>query len=98
MKIFVAGAGGAIGRKLTPLLRAVGHTVVGATRSADKADAVRALGAEPVVVDVFDTEALARAVTAAARFVGANGAWLSRRATVLHQVAHGPLACLEGQA
>ena len=66
MKIFVAGAGGAIGRKLTPLLRAVGHTVVGATRSADKADAVRALGAEPVVVDVFDAEALARAVAAAA--------------------------------
>ena len=66
MKIFLAGAGGAIGRKLTPLLRAVGHTVVGTTRSADKADAVRALGAEPVVVDVFDAEALVRAVSAAA--------------------------------
>jgi nucleoside-diphosphate-sugar epimerase len=66
MKIFLAGAGGAIGRKLTPLLRAVGHTVVGTTRSADKADGVRALGAEPVVVDVFDAEALARAVSAAA--------------------------------
>ena len=66
MKIFLAGAGGAIGRKLTPLLRAVGHTVVGTTRSADKTDAVRALGAEPVVVDVFDAEALARAVSAAA--------------------------------
>jgi nucleoside-diphosphate-sugar epimerase len=66
MKIFVAGAGGAIGRKLTPLLRAVGHTVVGTTRSADKADALLKLGAEPVVVDVFDAEALARAVSAAA--------------------------------
>ncbi len=66
MKIFLAGAGGAIGRKLTPLLRAVGHTVIGTTRSADKADAVRALGAEPVVVDVFDAQALARAVVAAA--------------------------------
>ncbi len=66
MKIFLAGAGGAIGRKLTPLLRAVGHTVIGTTRSADKADGVRALGAEPVVVDVFDAEALARAVSAAA--------------------------------
>jgi nucleoside-diphosphate-sugar epimerase len=66
MKIFLAGAGGAIGRKLTPLLRAVGHTVVGTTRSADKAESVRALGAEPVVVDVFDAQALARAVTAAA--------------------------------
>ena len=66
MKIFLAGAGGAIGRKLTPLLRAVGHTVIGSTRSADKAERVRALGAEPVVVDVFDVEALARAVGTAA--------------------------------
>jgi nucleoside-diphosphate-sugar epimerase len=66
MKIFLAGAGGAIGRKLTPLLRAVGHTVIGTTRSADKADALLKLGAEPVVVDVFDAKALARAVVAAA--------------------------------
>jgi nucleoside-diphosphate-sugar epimerase len=66
MKIFIAGAGGAIGRKLTPLLRAVGHTVIGTTRSADKADALLKLGAEPVVVDVFDAKALARAVVAAA--------------------------------
>ncbi len=66
MKIFLAGAGGAIGRKLTPLLRAVGHTVVGTTRSADKADVLLKLGAEPVVVDVFDVEALTRAVSAAA--------------------------------
>ena len=66
MKIFLAGAGGAIGRRLTPLLRAAGHTVAGTTRSKDKAAAIAALGAEPVVVDVFDAEALARAVKAAA--------------------------------
>ena len=66
MRIFLAGAGGAIGRRLTPLLRAAGHEVTGTTRSADKADALRALGAEPVVVDVFDAAALARAVAAAA--------------------------------
>jgi nucleoside-diphosphate-sugar epimerase len=66
MKIFLAGAGGAIGRRLVPLLRAAGHEVVGTTRSADKAAAVAALGAEPVVVDVFDADALARAVKAAA--------------------------------
>lgn len=65
MKIFLAGAGGAMGRRLTPLLRAVGHAIVGTTRSADKCDALRALGAEPVVVDVFDADALARAVRAA---------------------------------
>src|SRR6478735_5394382 len=66
MKIFLAGAGGAIGRQLTPLLRSAGHAVFGTTRAADKAGALRALGAEPVVVDVFDAQALARAVQAAA--------------------------------
>jgi nucleoside-diphosphate-sugar epimerase len=66
MKIFLAGAGGAIGRRLTPLLRGAGHMVVGTTRSKDKAAALADLGAEPVVVDVFDAEALARAVKAAA--------------------------------
>jgi nucleoside-diphosphate-sugar epimerase len=66
MKIFLAGAGGAIGRKLTPLLRAAGHSVVGTTRSSDKAAALAKLGAEPVVADVFDAAALARAVAAAA--------------------------------
>jgi len=66
MKIFLAGAGGAIGRRLTPLLRGAGHTVVGTTRSKDKAAALAELGAEPVVVDVFDIETLARAVKAAA--------------------------------
>jgi nucleoside-diphosphate-sugar epimerase len=64
--MFLAGAGGVIGRRLTSLLRGAGHTVVGTTRSKDKAAALTALGAEPVVVDVFDTEALARAVKAAA--------------------------------
>ena len=51
---------------MTPLLRAAGHQVAGTTRSADKADALQQLGAEPVVVDVFDAEALTRAVKAAA--------------------------------
>jgi nucleoside-diphosphate-sugar epimerase len=66
MKIFLAGAGGAIGRRLTPLLRGAGHVVAGTTRSKDKATAIATLGAEPVVVDVFDAEALALAVKAAA--------------------------------
>jgi nucleoside-diphosphate-sugar epimerase len=66
MKIFLAGAAGAIGRRLTPLLAAAGHRVTGTTRSADKAKSVAELGAEPVVVDVFDAPALARAVKAAA--------------------------------
>ena len=62
MRIFLAGASGVIGRRLTPLLTRAGHSVAGTTRSADKLDLLRSLGAEPVVVDVFDAVALARAV------------------------------------
>ena len=57
MKIFVAGATGAIGRPLVGLLVAAGHQVVGTTRSLPKAGALRAIGAEPVIVDVFDAPA-----------------------------------------
>ena len=64
-QIFLAGASGAIGSRLTPLLLGAGHDVCGSTRSAAKAEALRALGAEPVVVDVFDAAALARAVASA---------------------------------
>lgn len=66
MKVFLAGASGAVGRRLTPLLRAAGHEVVGTTRSREKAQALRMLGAEPAVVDVFDAAALMQAVAAAA--------------------------------
>jgi nucleoside-diphosphate-sugar epimerase len=64
-RIFLAGASGAIGRRLVPLLHNAGHHVCGTTRSAEKADELRMLGAEPVVVDVFDAAALSRAVAAA---------------------------------
>jgi nucleoside-diphosphate-sugar epimerase len=66
MRIFLAGASGAIGRRLVPLLRDAGHSITGTTRSPVKAQALRLLGAEPVVVDVFDAGALARTVGAAA--------------------------------
>lgn len=62
-RIFLAGASGAIGRRLAPLLVADGWQVFGATRSADKAAALRDMGVEPVVVDVFDGPALARLVS-----------------------------------
>jgi nucleoside-diphosphate-sugar epimerase len=63
-RILVAGAAGAIGKRLTPLLRAAGHHVAGTTRTEAGADILRALGAEPVKVDVFDAEGLLRAVAA----------------------------------
>jgi nucleoside-diphosphate-sugar epimerase len=58
MRIFLAGAGGAIGRRLTPLLLADGHAVTGTTRSAEKARQLNAQGVTAVVVDVFDRDAL----------------------------------------
>ena len=64
-RIFLAGATGAIGQRLVPLLRNAGHQVTGTTRSAAKADRLRALGAEPVVIDVFDADGLLAAVAAA---------------------------------
>lgn len=65
MKVFLAGASGAIGRRLVPLLLADGHEVIGMTRSADAARALEAARVRPVMVDVFDADALARAVVAA---------------------------------
>jgi nucleoside-diphosphate-sugar epimerase len=61
-RVFVAGASGAIGRVLCRLLVAEGWVVAGTTRSADKVAALRALGVAPVVVDVFDDDALRLAV------------------------------------
>jgi 2-alkyl-3-oxoalkanoate reductase len=65
MKVFVAGATGALGKQLVPQLVARGHEVVGLTRSADKQDLVRSLGARPVVADALDPEAVAQAVAEA---------------------------------
>jgi len=65
MKVLVAGAGGAIGRQLLPRLAKNGHEVVGMTRSAEKAELVRALGAEPAIADALDAEQVARAVAEA---------------------------------
>jgi nucleoside-diphosphate-sugar epimerase len=58
----LAGATGAIGRRLVPLLLKAKHDVIGTTRSTTKADGLRAAGVEPVVVDVFDVPALSAAV------------------------------------
>jgi nucleoside-diphosphate-sugar epimerase len=65
MKIFIAGASGAIGSQLVPQLVVRGHEVVGTTRSAAKTDALRALGAEPVIVDALDPDSVADVVAKA---------------------------------
>lgn len=65
MRIFLAGAAGAIGRRLTPMLTAAGHSVVGTTRSSAKVAELERYGATAVVVDVFDAFGLEAAVVAA---------------------------------
>src|SRR6476660_5637169 len=78
MRIFLAGAAGAIGRRLTPLLVLMGHEVTGTTRSADKAGQIEAMCGHPVVVDVFNADALTAAVIA------------SRPDVVIHQLTDLP--------
>jgi 2-alkyl-3-oxoalkanoate reductase len=63
MKVFVAGASGAVGHRLVPLLVASGYDVVAMTRSEGKADSLRAAGAEPVVADGLDAGEVTRAIT-----------------------------------
>ena len=66
MKIFVAGATGALGRQLLPRLAERGHEVTGMTRTESKQQLVRDLGGRPVVADALDPESVARAVAGAA--------------------------------
>jgi nucleoside-diphosphate-sugar epimerase len=66
MRVFLAGATGAVGRRLVPQLIEAGHEVVGTTRSESKRQAVWDLGAEPVVVDALDATAVGEAIAKAA--------------------------------
>ncbi len=79
-RILLAGATGAIGRRLTRLLRDADLVVFGTTRSPAKAQELRALGIEPLVVDVFDAQALTDAVARA------------RPDVVIHQLTELPAA------
>jgi nucleoside-diphosphate-sugar epimerase len=65
MKIFLAGATGALGRQLIPRLVARGHEVTGMTRSESKRPLVQELGGRPVVADALDPESVADAVARA---------------------------------
>jgi len=64
MRVFLAGASGVLGVRLVPLLVADGHVVAGMTRTPEKAGALRSLGADPVVCDVYDADALTDAIQA----------------------------------
>jgi uncharacterized protein YbjT (DUF2867 family) len=77
-RVFVAGASGLIGVRLVPLLVGAGHRVAGLTRTPAKAERLAAAGAEPVVADALDREALARAVRSFAPEL------------VMHQLTHLP--------
>jgi nucleoside-diphosphate-sugar epimerase len=76
MRIFLAGASGAIGRPLTAMLVAAGHEVTGTTRSAGGVRTITATGGRAVIVDVFDAADLHLAVAA------------SRPQVVIHQVTN----------
>src|ERR687896_106931 len=65
MKVFVAGASGALGVQLVPQLVAAGHEVVAMTRTPSKQDGLRALGARPVVADALNPDAVASVVAEA---------------------------------
>jgi nucleoside-diphosphate-sugar epimerase len=62
MRVFVAGASGAIGSRLVPQLIDRGHEVIGTSRSPGSAERLWALGAEPIMVDLLDARAVRKAV------------------------------------
>src|ERR1044072_9512814 len=78
MGIFIAGAAGVIGRRLTPLLVLMGQEVTGTTRSAAKAGSIDAMCGRPVIVDDFDADALKQEMMA------------SRPDIVIHQLTDLP--------
>jgi nucleoside-diphosphate-sugar epimerase len=78
MRVFLAGATGAIGRHLTPLLLAHGHQVTGMTRSEERVTELRQQGAEAVICDALDADRLTEVVVA------------SRPEAVIHQLTSIP--------
>ena len=65
MRVFVAGANGAVGKRLVPMLIARGHHVTGTTTNVESSAAIRTMGAEPVVVDGLDAAGIGEAVARA---------------------------------
>jgi nucleoside-diphosphate-sugar epimerase len=83
MRVLVIGASGAIGSRLVPQLIDRGHEVVGTCRSPEKKERLRALGAEPIVLDALDTRAVREAV------IGAEPDAIIHQATALADIRFG---------
>ncbi len=64
MRVLAVGASGAIGGSLVPQLRERGHDVIGSARSSARAKTLRALGAQPIVLDALDRDAVRTAIAA----------------------------------
>jgi len=64
MRVFVAGGTGTLGRPTVQLLVAAGHEVRGLARTPERGESLRALGAEPVVGDLFDLRGMTAALRA----------------------------------
>ncbi|PYS15656.1 MAG: hypothetical protein DMG17_14105 [Acidobacteria bacterium] len=62
MKIFIAGGSGVVGKRLVPELVSRGHQVTATSRTPGKKNVIRALGAEPVVLDALDPAAVMKAI------------------------------------
>jgi nucleoside-diphosphate-sugar epimerase len=96
VRVFLAGATGAIGRPLVPKLVEAGHDVVGTTRSEERAAELRSRGADAAIVDALDTDALRRAVVEARPDVVVNQLTdLPREASVRYGYGH--TAALRGK-
>lgn len=65
MQVLVVGAGGAIGTRLVPQLRVRGHTVVGSSRTEERSDHIRSLGAQPVLIDALSPASVRSGIAAA---------------------------------
>ena len=98
MRVFVAGATGAIGRRLVPRLVEAGHEVHGMTRSESKRAMLHGLGAESVVADALDPDQVAEAVGWARPDVivhqaTAFGRWAGSTRVTWGAISRRPTAC-----